>query len=152
MPFFIDKRTFTEALCEDLLFCKYIHNTTMADELFKTMDSFFKQHGLTWENCVGRCSDGAQTMAGIRKGLQALVKRVAPDTHWTHCVWFQLCWGGLVYRDDLWHHAEVYSSDSQCILDWNGEGVSAHRAESCVHSSSLQDGLFSRFSLTENKV
>ncbi len=25
-------------------------------------------------------------MAGSRNGLQALIKRVAPDAHWTHCV------------------------------------------------------------------
>ncbi len=30
--------------------------------------------------------DGAQTTAGKRKGLQALIKRVSPNTQWTHCV------------------------------------------------------------------
>lgn len=35
---------------------------------------------------MGFCSDGAQTVAGERSGLQALIKRVAPDAHWTHCV------------------------------------------------------------------
>ncbi|XP_072229039.1 zinc finger BED domain-containing protein 5-like [Leuresthes tenuis] len=75
-----------ESLCEELLFCKYIKNRATADELFKIMDSYLKEHHLKWENCVGFCSDGAQTMAGSRKGLQALIKRVAPDAHWTHCV------------------------------------------------------------------
>ena len=75
-----------ESLCEDLLFCKYIKNRATADELFKIMDSYLKEHGLKWENSVGFCSDGAQTMAGSRHGPQALIKRVAPDAHWTHCV------------------------------------------------------------------
>lgn len=74
------------SLFEDLLFCKYIKNRATADELFKIMDSYFKEHGLKWENCVGFCSDGAQTMAGSRNGLQALIKRVVPDAHWMHCV------------------------------------------------------------------
>ncbi|XP_051952836.1 zinc finger BED domain-containing protein 5-like [Xyrauchen texanus] len=75
-----------ESLCEDLLFCKYIKNRATSDELFKIMDSYLKEHGLKWENCVGFCSDGAQTIAGSRNGLQALIKRVAPDAHWTHCI------------------------------------------------------------------
>ena len=34
------------------------------------MDSYLKEHGLKWENCVGFCFDGAQTMAGSRRGLE----------------------------------------------------------------------------------
>lgn len=76
----------SESMCEDLLFCKYIKKRATADELFKIMDSYLKEHDLKWDNCVGFCSDGAQTMAGKRNGLQALIKKVAPDAHWTHCV------------------------------------------------------------------
>ena len=75
-----------ESLCEDLLFCKHIKNRATCDELFKIMDRYLKEHGLKWENCVGFCSDGAQTMAGSRNGLQALIMRVAPDAHLTHCI------------------------------------------------------------------
>ena len=39
-----------ESLCEDLLVCKYIKNRATADELFKIMDSYLKEHGLKWEN------------------------------------------------------------------------------------------------------
>lgn len=35
-----------ESLCEDLLFCKYIQNRATADELFKIMDSYLKEHSL----------------------------------------------------------------------------------------------------------
>ncbi|KAM3838159.1 zinc finger BED domain-containing protein 5-like [Diretmus argenteus] len=75
-----------ESLSEDLLFCKYITSRATADELFKLLDSYMTEHGLKWENCVGFCSDGAQTMAGGKKGLQALIKRVSPNAQWTHCV------------------------------------------------------------------
>ncbi|KAI2649397.1 Zinc finger BED domain-containing protein 5 [Labeo rohita] len=76
----------SESLREDLLFCKYVQTRATADELFKILDSYLTEHGLKWENCIGFCSDGAQTMAGKRKGLQALIKRVAPEAQWTHCV------------------------------------------------------------------
>lgn len=52
------------SLCEDLLFCKYVQTRATADELFKLLDGYLKEHGLKWENCVGICSDGVQTMAG----------------------------------------------------------------------------------------
>lgn len=69
-----------------MLFCKYVQTRATAEELFKIIDGYFKEHGLKWENCVGFCSDGAQTMAGKRKGLQALIRRAAPGAQWTHCI------------------------------------------------------------------
>ncbi|KAE8298258.1 Zinc finger MYM-type protein 6 [Larimichthys crocea] len=58
----------------------------MAEELFKLLDDYFTEHELNWGNCLGFCSDGAQTMAGKRNGLRALIKRAAPNAEWTHCV------------------------------------------------------------------
>ncbi|XP_049322931.1 zinc finger BED domain-containing protein 5-like [Astyanax mexicanus] len=81
---FVNSESLT--MSEDLLFCKSVQTRATAEELFKIMDSYFTEHELKWENCVGFCSDGAQTMAGKRKGLQALVKRAAPDAQWTHCI------------------------------------------------------------------
>lgn len=73
----------SESLCEDLL---YISGRVTADELFLLLDCYLTEHGLKWENCVGVCMDGAQTMAGKRKGMQALIKKVSPNMQWTHCV------------------------------------------------------------------
>ncbi|KAL6472591.1 hypothetical protein MHYP_G00187790 [Metynnis hypsauchen] len=50
------------------------------------LDCFLTENGLKWENCIGVCSDGAQTMAGMRKGVQALIKKASPNAKWTHCV------------------------------------------------------------------
>lgn len=50
------------------------------------LDYFLTENGLKWENCIGVCSDGAQTMAGMRKGLRALIKKASPNAEWTHCV------------------------------------------------------------------
>ncbi len=77
---------YSESLIADLLFCKYVQTRATADDLFKILDSYLIEHNLKWENCLGFCSDGAPTMAGSRKGLQALIKRVAPKAQWMHCV------------------------------------------------------------------
>ncbi|KAK2847350.1 hypothetical protein Q5P01_010349 [Channa striata] len=76
----------TDSLCEDLLFCKYVRDRARAEELFKMLDCFLFENGLTRENCIGVCSDGAQTMAGKRKGLQALIKKASANAEWTHCI------------------------------------------------------------------
>ncbi|GFU97877.1 SCAN domain-containing protein 3 [Trichonephila clavipes] len=39
-----------------------------------------------WKNCVGICTDGARTMSGIFKSIQALVKQKSPLCIWTHCM------------------------------------------------------------------
>ena len=74
------------SLCEDVLFCKYVRDRASAEELFKMLDCFLIENGLKWENCIGVCSDGAQTMAGKRKGLRALIKKASPNAEWTHCI------------------------------------------------------------------
>lgn len=78
---FVDENSLTE----HILFCKYIPNRATADELFKIIDSYLTEAGIKWEDCLGICTDGAQSMAGKRAGLQALIKRVAPKAKWTHC-------------------------------------------------------------------
>lgn len=42
--------------------------------------------GLSWENCIGICTDGAKAMTGSRKGFIARVKQVSPNIVATHCV------------------------------------------------------------------
>lgn len=76
----------TESLSEDLLFYKYVWHRATAEELFKLLDCYLTENGLKWEKCIGVCSDGAQTMAGMRKGLQELIKKASPNAEWTHCV------------------------------------------------------------------
>lgn len=76
--------TWQISLCEDLLFCKYVRDRATAEELFKRLNSFLNEDGLKWKNCIGVCSDGAQTMVGKRKGLQALIKTSSPNAEWTH--------------------------------------------------------------------
>lgn len=82
----------SESLCEDLLFCKYVSSRVTADELFKLLDCYLTEHDLQSDNCVRICMDGGQTMAGKKKGLRALIKKVSPNAQWTRC---------LVHREPL---------------------------------------------------
>ena len=66
-------------MCEDLLFCTYVRKRVAAEELFKILDCFLTENGLKWENSIGACSDGTQTMSGMRKGLRAIIKKVSPN-------------------------------------------------------------------------
>ena len=74
------------SLCEDLFFCEYVQTRATADELFKLLDCYLSVHRLKWENCVSVCSDEAQTMAGTRNGLHALIRRASQNAKWTHCI------------------------------------------------------------------
>ena len=71
---------------EDLLFCKPILKRATSRELFNIIDNYIQKFELRWINCVGICTDGAKTMSGNHQGLQALIKREAPEVIWTHCI------------------------------------------------------------------
>jgi zinc finger BED domain-containing protein 5/7/8/9 len=71
---------------EDFLFCKIIQGNTTSSELFSIINQFFEENNIKWEMCVGLCTDGARSMSGKYNGLQALIKEVASQTIWTHCM------------------------------------------------------------------
>lgn len=71
---------------ENLLFCKTIVGETKAADLFNILDSFIIENNIVWDRCFGVCTDGARSMAGCYNGLQALVKKKAPNAVWTHCI------------------------------------------------------------------
>lgn len=71
---------------EDILFCHPICEKATSNELFNIIDNFFDKNDLPWDNCIGICTDGAQSMSGCKSGLQALAKRKAPRITWTHCM------------------------------------------------------------------
>jgi hypothetical protein len=70
---------------EDVLFFKPIKRKATAMELCKIDDYFMKEASIKWSDCVGVCMDAAHIMAA-NKGLQAVIKRSAPEAMWTHCM------------------------------------------------------------------
>uniref|UniRef100_A0AAY5KZP9 HAT C-terminal dimerisation domain-containing protein n=1 Tax=Esox lucius TaxID=8010 RepID=A0AAY5KZP9_ESOLU len=51
-----------------------------------SMSFFLSDNGLTWDRCVGLCTDCARAMTGHERGLAARVQQVAPLVKWTHCI------------------------------------------------------------------
>lgn len=73
-------------IIEDVLFCNSIPGKATSNEIFNIIDTFFDENDIKWNNCIGLCTDGAQSMSGHKAGLQALVKKKAPEVIWTHCM------------------------------------------------------------------
>ncbi|GFV74681.1 SCAN domain-containing protein 3 [Trichonephila clavipes] len=71
---------------EELLFCKPIKLKATAIALFDILNNFINEANIEWKNCVGICTDGARTISGRFKSIQALVKQKSPLCIWTHCM------------------------------------------------------------------
>ncbi|XP_042896432.1 protein FAM200A-like [Parasteatoda tepidariorum] len=73
-------------MIEDILFCKPIPDRATSYEIFQIIDRFFNENDIMWNNCIGLCTDGAQSMTGHKTGLQTQVKLKIPEVLWTHCM------------------------------------------------------------------
>ena len=47
---------------------------TTGEEIFRVASEYLERGGLTWENCVSVCTDGAAAMVGRTKGFVSRVK------------------------------------------------------------------------------
>lgn len=56
------------------------------EDIFIKLDYKLKEEGLSWDECIGMCTDGAAAMVGKKKGLKARVLQVAPHVNFTHCI------------------------------------------------------------------
>lgn len=75
-----------EAMREELLFCETFSADTTGESIFRMIDTFLKDNDMSWCKCVGICTDGARAMSGKYTGLRGLIKKVAPEARWTHCI------------------------------------------------------------------
>ncbi len=80
------KYTFDGKLHEDMLFCSALEGTCTGSDIFTKLDTKIKEMELSWDNCVGVCTDDAGAMVGKNKGLKAKVLEVAPHVKFTHCI------------------------------------------------------------------
>ncbi|XP_067303616.1 zinc finger BED domain-containing protein 5-like [Pseudorasbora parva] len=78
--------TFDGKMHEEMLFCSVLEGTCTGSEIFNKLDTRLKEMQLSWDNCVGICTDGAGAMVGKNKGLKAKVLEVAPHVKFTHCI------------------------------------------------------------------
>ena len=50
---YVDEDKFTE----NFLFCKELDNHATGDEIFRVTDEYLRNHDLSWDMCVGVCTD-----------------------------------------------------------------------------------------------
>ena len=75
-----------EGVKEEFLMNAALEAATKGDDIFQMVNSFFKQHGLKWENLRGCTTDEAPAMLGRKSGFRACVMEVAPHVKFLHCM------------------------------------------------------------------
>ena len=74
----------TNDYVEQFLFCRPLSKNTT--EIFKKVNSFFKEQQLEWSNCVPVCADGAPSMMESKRGFMSFAKRQNNDISVVHCL------------------------------------------------------------------
>ncbi|XP_068240046.1 protein FAM200A-like [Palaemon carinicauda] len=86
--------------------CKELKETTTGNDIFSTLNEYLKSVGVTWQSCVGICTDGVLAMIGSIKGFVSLVKRENSSVITTHC---------FLHREAL--VAKTISNDLKSVLE-----------------------------------
>jgi hypothetical protein len=66
---------------EDLLLCEPLKSNTTGQEIFNCVHRFITKHEISWEKCVGVCTDGAREMVGRMKVVVTRIKHFAPRSY-----------------------------------------------------------------------
>ena len=69
-----------------MLFCRSLKSNATSAKIFKVISEFVYPNNLSWQNCVGVCTDSATAMTGRNTGVWAKIKDVAPNATFTHYV------------------------------------------------------------------
>ena len=64
--------------------------TAKEQDGYDALNSRLESCELTWQNCVGICTDGAPAMTGNVKGLVSLAQQQNPNTMITRIIFFDL--------------------------------------------------------------
>ena len=74
-----------DAIINQFLCCKQLPTTTKGQDIFDEITICLEKYGLSWDLCVGICTDGAPSIVGSVKGFASLVEKQNPDIVRTHC-------------------------------------------------------------------
>ena len=73
-------------ILDDFLFCRGLTNRTTVHDVLKVVSEFFPTEGLSWENVIGICDDGATAMLCSRSGFFKLAKKHKANIVGIHCM------------------------------------------------------------------
>lgn len=93
-------------ISENSFCCKTLPETTRGENIFNVLDEHLSTVNLSWNNCIGICTDGAPSITGSIKGFISLVKKINSKIIFTHC---------FLHREAIVEKSLV--SDFQIILD-----------------------------------
>ena len=77
---------YKHSLEEDLLMCSSLPTNTTGEEIFNTINIFFEENQLDWNDCIDICTDGAKAMTGRTAGAVSRIKMKAPNCSSSHCI------------------------------------------------------------------
>ncbi|XP_025407112.1 protein FAM200A-like [Sipha flava] len=81
-------RMVVDDISENYFCCKTLPGKTKGEDVLKVLDEHFEHLSsvsLSWNNCIGICTDEAPSMIGSIKGFISLVKKKNSKIIFTHC-------------------------------------------------------------------
>ena len=70
-------------IINQFLWCK--ETSTRGQDVNDILSAYLEKWNLSWNSCIGICSDGAPCMVGSSKGFVSLVQKENPNVVQTHC-------------------------------------------------------------------
>ncbi len=70
---------------ENYFCCKELLETTKGHNVFNILSSYLESCGLSWDRCIGICTDGAPSLTGSAQGFVSRLKEKNPEVITTHC-------------------------------------------------------------------
>lgn len=72
-------------IVNQFLCCRELTQHTTGKDIFDSISSYLEKFNVSWDLCVGICTDGAPSMVGSIKGFCSLAKARNPKIISTHC-------------------------------------------------------------------
>ena len=88
-------------IINQVLYCKEMSLTTRGQDVFYILSAYFEKWNLSWNLCIGICTDWAPCMVGSIKGFVSLVQKENPNVVQTHCFLYREVLVSKTIPDDL---------------------------------------------------
>ncbi|KFM62415.1 SCAN domain-containing protein 3, partial [Stegodyphus mimosarum] len=123
-----------EKICQEMLFATNLETDTKGETIFDTLQKFFDEKEIPFNNILSVATDGAPAMTGRHKGFIACLKNKVPDVLAVHCV---------IHRQHLVakNLSERLHTSLQYVI----------RAVNKIRSNSLNDRLFSQLCIANDE-